>query len=244
MRWIVPVILLLACPAVLRADGHAELGLSAPAEIEASGLLAHVLPRFSLKTGLRVTASPEGSMELAAEPPGTPVFQRGEVLYYLRPGADARAQRFADWLTSEIGLRTVEGFLPPDGIGFTAPRVVAVTAVAPEFDGDAAEGRVLSHALCGRCHVIGPENALSGIGSTPSFAVLRALPDWDARFQAFFALRPHPAFTQVAGVTEPFDPARPSPIVPVEMTMEDLGAILAFVAALEAADLGAPLHLQ
>jgi hypothetical protein len=85
---------------------------------------------------------------------------------------------------------------------------------------------------------------MNAIGSTPSFAVLRALPDWGARFQGFFALNPHPAFTQVADVTDPFPIDRPPPIIPVEITLDDLEAILAFVAAMEPADLGAPLLHQ
>ena len=57
-------------------------------------------------------------------------------------------------------------------------------------------------------------------------------------------LNPHPAFTQVADVTPPFHEERPPPIIPVEMTLDDLQAILAYVAALEPADLGAPIRHQ
>ena len=83
-----------------------------------------------------------------------------------------------------------------------------------------------------------------GIGSTPSFFVLRALKDWDIRFQTFYSLNPHPSFTQIAEVTEPFPVDRPSPIVPVELTLDEFDAILAYVSALKPADLGAPLQLQ
>ena len=85
---------------------------------------------------------------------------------------------------------------------------------------------------------------MNAIGSTPSFALLRTFEDWDYRFQAFFALKPHPAFTQVAEITEPFPEDVPSPIVPVEITLDDLDAILAFVATIAPADLGAPLQSQ
>jgi hypothetical protein len=85
---------------------------------------------------------------------------------------------------------------------------------------------------------------MNAIGSTPSFFALRSLSDWEARFAAFFALNPHPSFTQVTGVTEPFAEDRPPPIVPITLSLEDLEAILAYVAALEAADLGAPLVHQ
>lgn len=55
-------------------------------------------------------------------------------------------------------------------------------------------------------------------------------------------MNPHPAFTQVAEVTPPFDETRPSPIVPVEITLDELENILAYVAVLSPADLGAPLE--
>ena len=85
---------------------------------------------------------------------------------------------------------------------------------------------------------------MSSIDSSPSFFALRSLPDWEDRFQTFYVLNPHPAFTQIADVTPPFPDELPSPIVPVEMTLEDVDAILAFVAALKPADLGAPLQHQ
>ncbi len=220
------------------------LGLAAPDEVTKSGLLQHILPRFSLKTGIRVVAEESGVMSLAPSPPGDPVFARGDVIYHLRIEDDAKQARFRDWLQSDIGKRTVEGFAPAEGTPFSASFEIAVVTEDTEIDGNALLGEDLSMTHCGRCHVIGPQNRMNGLGSTPSFAVLRAMPDWSERFQAFFALNPHPAFTQIEGLTEPFPPERPSPIHPVEISLDDLEAILAFVAALRAADLGAPLQLQ
>ncbi len=220
------------------------LGLAAPDEVTKSGLLQHILPRFSLKTGIRVVAEESGVMSLAPSPPGDPVFARGDVIYHLRIEDDAKQARFRDWLQSDIGKRTVEGFAPTEGTPFSASFEIAVVTEDTEIDGNALLGEDLSMTHCGRCHVIGPQNRMNGLGSTPSFAVLRAMPDWSERFQAFFALNPHPAFTQIEGLTEPFPPERPSPIHPVEISLDDLEAILAFVAALRAADLGAPLQLQ
>ena len=74
--------------------------------------------------------------------------------------------------------------------------------------------------------------------------MLRSLPDWADRFDAFYALNPHPAFTQVEGVSEPFPENRPSPIVPIEMTLDEVEAVRAYVATMKAADLGAPLQHQ
>ncbi|MHA6262375.1 hypothetical protein ACXYMO_04165 [Arenibacterium sp. CAU 1754] len=220
------------------------LGLSAPDAVRDSGLLKHLLPRFSLKTGVRVIDDASGAMILAPDPPGVPVFLGNGIIYHLRIGDDPRAAQFRDWLTSDIGKRTVESFQPDGTALYSASIDVAKVVTAPEISGDAALGAVLSLKHCGRCHVVGTVNQMNGIGSTPSFAVLRSLPDWNNRFEQFFVLRPHGAFTQIADVTEPFDPERPSPIVPLHMTLDDLDAILAYVAAIAAADLGAPLQTQ
>ncbi|NVO54936.1 hypothetical protein HW561_03925 [Rhodobacteraceae bacterium B1Z28] len=220
------------------------IGLAAPAEVSDSGLLQHILPRFSLKTGIRVIADESGAMSLTTVPPGDPVFARDGVIYHLSIEDNPRQDRFREWLLSDIGKRTVESFAPQQGAAFSASLEIATTDEAPVLQGDTALGEELSMTHCGRCHVIGPKNRMNGLGSTPSFAVLRAMPDWSDRFQAFFALNPHPAFTQIDGVTTPFDPERPSPIHPVEMTVDDLEAILAFVSVISAADLGAPLQHQ
>ena len=220
------------------------LGLAAPAEVKESGLLQHILPRFSLKTGIRVIADDAGVLVLETAPPGDPVFARADVVYHLRIERDARHERFRDWLLSDIGKNTVESFAPEQGAPFSASFEVTATQQEAAVDGDALRGEQLSITHCGRCHVISPRNKMNGLGSTPSFAVLRAMPDWSERFEAFFALNPHPAFTQIDGLTPPFDPERPSPIHPVQMTLEELEAILAFVSVIKAAELGAPLKLQ
>ncbi|WP_300067282.1 cytochrome c [uncultured Ruegeria sp.] len=220
------------------------IGLAAPAEVSSSGLLQHILPRFSLKTGIRVIADESGTMSITATPSGDPVFARDGIIYHLSIDDDPRQDRFRDWMLSDIGKRTIESYAPPQGSGFSASFEITATEETTILDGDAVLGEKLSMTHCGRCHVIGPKNRMNGLGSTPSFAVLRAMPDWSDRFEAFFALNPHPAFTQIDGITPPFDPERPSPIYPVEMSVDDLEAILAFVSVISAADLGAPLQHQ
>jgi hypothetical protein len=234
--------LLLTASPVAAQDG---LGLAAPPEVVDSGLLGFILPRFSLKTGVRVTPDADGTLVIADAPPGTPVFRRGDQTYFLRGGdsSDAAA-RFADWLTSDIGLRTVESFAPDSPPPFSAPVEDIAEAEPVTFEGDSDIGGTLSLRHCGRCHVIDQRNRMAGLGSAPSFGVLRGLPDWDVRFQQFFVLAPHMAFTQIADVTEPFPIDRPPPIVPVEMTWDEMEAILAFVSAMPATDLGAPLQFQ
>ncbi len=220
------------------------LGLAAPDTVAKSGLLKHILPRFSLKTSVRVVPDLGATMVLATSPPGEPVFQGDGVTYYLRIAETKRQQRFRDWMISDVGKNTIDSF-KPDGVQpFSARFEVTIESAAPVFEGDAARGADLSLQHCGRCHVIGPQNRMNGLGSTPSFAVLRSLADWDQRFQEFYVRKPHGSFTQVNGVTEPFAPDRPPPIVPVQITLDDLDAILAFVADVQAADLGAPLQTQ
>ncbi|MDU9004608.1 cytochrome c [Sedimentitalea todarodis] len=233
-------LLLSSSPAVAQ-DG---LGLAAPEPVVDSGLLKHILPRFSLKTSIRVTPDTSGPMTLAAAPPGVPVFHDDSVTYHLRIADDPRQQRFRDWLLSEVGKATIDSF-QRDGVHpFSARFSVVETADAPVVSGNAKRGAELSLVHCGRCHVVGPENRMNGLGSTPSFAALRSLPDWIERFEQFFVRNPHGAFTQIIGVTPPFEPERPPPIVPVELTVDDIDAIISHVAQTRAADLGAPLALQ
>lgn len=221
-----------------------SLGLAAPDTIHDSGLLKYMLPRFSLKTSIRVTPDSSGPMILAPAPPGVPVFQGHGITYHLRIDDDARQQRFLDWLISEVGKSTIESF-QQDGVPpFSARFDTAAVTDAPVVSGNATRGAKLSLTHCGRCHVVGPENRMNGLGSTPSFAVLRSLPDWLERFEEFFVRNPHGAFTQIIGVTPPFSPDRPPPIVPVELTLDDVEAIIAHVARTSAADLGAPLQFQ
>ncbi len=218
-----------------------------------SGLMKHMLPRFSLKTGIRTTPVPlEPGVEADAlvgpsVDGGRPVFRGGEAVYLAgldEGGRTELAARFLDWLGSEIGQRTVASFAP-DGKPLYEPAAGArVEVKAPAVTGDAMAGERLALVHCGRCHVVGPKNRMAGIGSTPSFAVLRTLGDWERRFRAFFTLNPHPAFTQVPGVTPPFDKARPPPIAPLEITLADLDAILAYVASVAPADLAKPLKYE
>ena len=150
----------------------------------------------------------------------------------------------ADWLTGDVGRRTILSFKQDGQAVFEAPVVVAEVEEAVELDGDAARGADLALSACGRCHVVGEVNRMNGIGSTPSFAVLRSLDDWLERFLAFYALNPHPSFTIIPDVTEPFDETRPSPISPVTLTLEELENIVAYTATMDPADLGSPIAHQ
>lgn len=231
------------CTAAAGSDKGFALAVD-PALTE-SGLTRYILPRFSLKTGVRVTPVPPGTdadLEFGADVEGAAAVARDGVIFAVsRPKGD-QAKRFRDWLLSDVGQSTVEAYAPETGAPFIGARDASFDGSPTLIAGDVVEGERLSLDLCGRCHVVSGKNRMSGIGSTPSFAVLKSLPDWESRFSAFWALKPHPAFTRIDGMTEPFDPDRPPHIFPVEMTLDDLDAILAFVSGTAAADLGAPLE--
>lgn len=241
------VALCLAC--LLAAPGAAQDGpvtLFAPQALRETGLMQHILPRFTLKTQVRVTVVDDpAAAELVLGPRGTPLFRGAGALWHLRvaDGADADAARFADWLTGDIGRRTVLAFAPDGTPLFVAPEPADPPEVTPVVDGDADRGHAVARRACRRCHAVDAASRFSSIGSTPSFRVLRGLDDWRRRFAQFHALNPHPAFTYIPGVAQP-DPARPSPIAPITVTGDELAALIAYVAGMEPADLGAPLAHQ
>lgn len=217
-------------------------------DLRDTGLIAYILPRFTLKHGVRVTivddtAEAAGMLHVEGS---TPVFSQADVTYGLTVTdvADPHMARFAQWLTGEVGLRTVVSFKPDGEALFAPPVAPRSTSEDVVIEGDANRGAQLALQACGRCHVVGEINQMAGIGSTPSFAVLRSLEDWMERFTAFYALNPHPAFTVIPDVTLPFDETRPSPISPVRLTLEELENIVAYTATIVPADLGAPIAHQ
>ena len=119
--------------------------------------------------------------------------------------------------------------------------LVCLILAAPAGAEDYVPGEKLTLFNCGRCHVINERNKYGGIGSTPSFAALRTLPDWEERFDSFYALNPHPAFTQVEGVTEPFPIDRPSPIHPMTLTLREIETIREYARTIPPKDLGAAI---
>jgi len=216
--------------------------LNAPDALVASGFMKHLLPRFSLKTGVRITIAADGVA--AFGPEGVAVFKQGETLWHFANPGDPHTDAFEAWLLSDVGKRTIEAFAPEGEALFSADVTVARKVQKVALSGDAALGEKTSLQQCGRCHVVNETNRMNAIGSTPSFALMRTFPDWQERFETFFMLKPHPAFTQVAEITEPFPEDRPSPIAPIEVTWQEIEAITAYVGSIAPADLGAPLKSQ
>ncbi len=100
-------------------------------------------------------------------------------------------------------------------------------------DDDVARGRELAQQHCARCHVIGDYNKFGGIGSTPSFQLLvKAFPDYQARFETFFERRPHPAFVTIKGFAR-LQPHLPPNAKPVELPLAAVSQILAFAETLK-----------
>lgn len=233
-------------PKPLVAQDTRPVRLHAPPALVDSGLIKHILPRFTLKTRVRVELVDDPAVaDIALGDAGDPLFAGLDAIWHLRVQGDhAGSARLADWLGSEVGANTVTSFAPDGAALFGPPPDTADVAVVVTYDGDAGLGHKVSRAKCTRCHVIDEATRGFGIGSTPSFMVLRTLRDWEERFYAFYTLNPHPSFTVVEGLTLPFPKNRPSPIAPVTLTVEEVDAIVAYVAALQAADLGAPLIHQ
>lgn len=229
---------LLAAPAMAQDKAFT---LQAPDALVETGLLKHLLPRFSLKKGIRITVSPEeGDASLGTE--GTPVFRQDNTIWHLSKQDGSYTDAFQEWLLSDVGKRTIEAFKPDGTALFSADVAVQEDVVEVAITGDVVTGERVSLTQCGRCHVVNEKNKFNAIGSTPSFRLMRNFGDWRERFEVFYVLKPHGSFTQIEDVTPPFEPHLPPPIAPLELTLDDLDAIIAYVSTLEPADLGAPIE--
>jgi mono/diheme cytochrome c family protein len=111
---------------------------------------------------------------------------------------------------------------------------MSLPAVALAGEGDAEAGRKLAAEHCTRCHVVGDINPHGGIDSTPKFVRLAKFEDYDARFQTFYARRPHPLFVQVEG-GEPLAPTAYG-AVPFTITDRQIDDLMAYVEQLRAAE--------
>jgi len=224
--------------------------LAMPERLIALDFDKQLLPRFRFKTRIAVEVVPEGAeadMVLGIEAEGgTRVFSDGDgAVWRIAATGGARAEEvraFIDWLRSTPGQAAIEGFAPEGTALFTTEVATKTVAVEETLDGDAALGARLALVHCGRCHVVDERNRMGGIGSTPSFAALRGRERWSDLFRTFWTANPHPSFTQVEGYTEPFAVDRPVHIAPLEITMDEVEAITAFVSTIEPKNLGRPVE--
>lgn len=248
----VPLAALMALAAP-EARAEEPLRVQVPAALIESGFMQHILPRFRFRTrvGAEPQTGPDGAdAALTEEGESPPVMTSADgraYRYTLRDGPPERralAEKLGGWLRSPAGRRAIEGFEIDGAPAFAAGEAIPEREEAVEVEGDVHAGARLALMHCGRCHVVDERNRTGGIGSTPSFAAMRAMPEWHARFVGFWALNPHPAFTQVEGLTEPFDPLRPPHIAPIRLTPEEAEAIAAYAATLEPKDLGASVQAR
>lgn len=240
--------------------------LRADPKIIDNGLIKFLRPRFSLKTGVKITVEAQALpatglsgadaylLQTAALPGTEGALRRvavfGEIggrsySMVVMPGdGAAHAERFLGWLTSKVGAATLAAFKIDGEIAYGPAEPEEVKPVVISATGDTKKGEEIALRRCGRCHVVSDRNKFGGIGSTPSFGAMKNLPRWRERFEAFWTLNPHPSFTQIEGVTPPFDPERPPHIAPLILTLDDMDALMAFVLSIKPKDLGAPLTLQ
>lgn len=218
-----------------------------PAFMIEKGFDKQILPRFGFKHRLKVEPVTDGEADMAlSESEGQEVFREIDGaawhLDILTEEAEAagHAATFLEWMRSDPGRAAVESFAPDGAPEFTTEVVVVEVVEEEEFDGDTKTGARLAIVHCGRCHVVDKRNRMGGIGSTPSFGALRGRDNWSDLFRAFYVHNPHPSFTQVDGVTEPFN--GDTHVAPVEITLDEIEAITAFVATLTPKDLGRPVQ--
>lgn len=243
---ILTALFLMLMPLCAVAEDRAFL-LALPDDMIAQGFDNHLLTRFKFKT--RISVTPVGPADAAnaallPEGEGARVFQDagGRPWRLARlDDPDGHVKAFEDWLKSGPGKSAIESFAPA-GVAMFTTEAAAVAIVEEEsFDGDVANGAKLALVHCGRCHVVDERNRMGGIGSTPSFAALRGREGWSDLFRAFWSHNPHPSFTTVDGVSAP-DESAVVHIAPVEITLDEIEAITAFVATIEAKDLGRPVQ--
>lgn len=241
MRYILVVLMLvLGAPATAQ---DSDITLVSDVTLEESGFWSYVLPRFKLKTRIAVGLEygDTGGDVLVSQ--GDNPFMEGQGARYsvtvINPSA--QAEKLVDWLTSEVGGRTITAFKIDGMQVFSLVTEIEVVEVVV-LTGNTNVGEEVAYRKCGRCHVIGERNKYGGIDSTPSFGALRSFPDWQVKFGTFWTLNPHPSFTQVEDITPPFDPARPPSIYPIYLTVDEVADIGAYVQGMTPKDLGPKLE--
>lgn len=223
-----------------------DLRLAAPQDMIDSGFLSHLLPRFKLKHRIAVVPVPNGQqadMALDTGQTGIPVFgdAQGNAFRLVLLAETDATRKFHDWLQSDPGRGAIAGFPRGGPPAYTTELKEETVETGPEITGDAALGSKLALVHCGRCHVVDKRNRMGGIGSTPSFAAMRARAHWVDLFTKFWSENPHPSFTEVIGVTEPFSETRVAHVAPMRVTPGEIDAIVAFVETLKPLNLGGPV---
>jgi ABC-type tungstate transport system permease subunit len=112
MRMLLMIIIVIHLPVASWANDRL-VRLYAPDTLIETGMMRHVLPRFTLKTQVHVELVPTvEAADMVWGTDGVALFQQDETIWKvaLRDAPNAGTTRFADWLSSEIGQRTILGF--------------------------------------------------------------------------------------------------------------------------------------
>ena len=214
-------------------------------------LVQYMIPRFALKTRIRFErVESDGEIQLSHDPDlmGVPIFTLQPNLTVmlvttLEDQDQAQFDIFRDWLQSGPGRSALSDFRQ-NGLQ------VAYPIEAPEeapikfvIVGDPVLGEEISTLHCQRCHKINRADKYSGVGNAPSFHAMRAFDDWYIRFSTFYNANPHKALIFVAGSGIEKDRDMIA-IAPIDMKIEDINHIVAFVHSLTPLDLGSPIQLN
>lgn len=224
------------------------LSLSIQASVP-EGLIDYLLPRFGLKTQVRFSRLPQdGDLQftLRSDPDAIPIFELNDgSIGYLRAARwvqdDPAYLAFRDWLLSEAGRATILDYRE-SGVAIAVPVDPEPEAEIPVvIVGDPAVGQSLSLTHCSRCHKVDRAAKYSGMDSSPSFHAMRGFDDWFVRFSSFYTVSPHKALISVRGSGIEKDRELIT-IAPIDLTIEQVNDIVAFVHTLEPLDLGRPIQ--
>lgn len=216
-----------------------------------SGLVDYVLPRFSLKTQVRFDRiEVDGDLQLTTRQTdaGIPICTLNDGTVVSLSAArwvqsDPSYLAFRDWLRGESGRASISdyrenGQIVATPIALDAPKPPPVVII-----GDPVRGERLSLVHCSRCHKVDRAAKYSGLDSSSSFHAMRGFEDWLVRFASFFTVSPHKALISVKGSGITQDRAL-IPMAPIDLSIEDVNDIVAFVHGLEPLDLGRPIQFN
>ena len=216
-----------------------------------SELVQYVIPRFSLKTRIRFDlVESAGDIQLVTGRPetGAEVLKMvsGETVYITAVGGAVESsdyRTFVDWLVSEPGRATIADF-ELDGRQIAIPTAADEAApIEMVIVGNLDHGRELSRDHCRRCHKVDRADKYAGIDNAPSFHAMRSFDDWHIRFSTFYAVSPHKALISVEGSGIEKNRALIT-IAPIDLQMDDVNDIVAFVHSLTPLDLGKPIQFN
>ena len=190
-----------------------------------------------------------GDIQLVTERPetGSEVLKlvSGETVYVTAIGGAVESldyQAFVDWLVSGlVGQQLLTLSWMVHGSRFQRPPKKLLRLRWPLSE-IFRMARVVARP-CRRCHKVDRADKYAGIDNAPSFHAMRSFDDWYIRFSTFYAVSPHKALISVEGSGIEKDRALIT-IAPIDLKMDDINDIVAFVHSLTPLDLGKPIQFN